>query len=414
VELSRTEARRVRLAAQGFDRRRPAKPGVAQVLAMARRVQAIDVDSINVLARSHQLVPFSRLGGAPRDALDRLTYERHELFEGAAGSTHLLPVERYPLLRYKMDVHDASGARTPNGEPIDPAFVDAVYDEVAARGPITVAELSDGGPPRGTWWGWSNGKAALEHLWRSGRLAIAGREDFVRLYDLTERVIPAEVLAAPYARGEEGQKDLLCLAAAMLGLAPARGLATAFGIHYDHYRALPAADGKRPRPTWSKLVPQLVEDGRLVRVAIEGRDDESFFAPAGVRVPRHHEARSQLPPFDEVLADADVLFGFEQRLGQQLYVPAARREYGYYVLPFLLGDELVARCDLKADRSGRQLLVLAAYAEPGHDRRRIAAELVDELRSLQRWLGLDGLLVGDRGDLVDALRAAVRHTGPRP
>ena len=408
MELSRAEARRLRLSAQGFGRRRPAKPTIAHVRATARALGAIHIDSINVLARSHHIVTFSRLGPYPFDALDRLTYDRHELFEGAAGSTYLLPVERYPLLRYKMDAFVTTGAYAPNGERIDPGFVDAVYDEVAARGPITVAELSDGGAPRGNWWGWSNGKAALEHLWRSGRLAIAGREDFTRLYDVTERVIPADVLALPYAAGEDGQKELLCLAASVLGISTAKGLAHLFGVSYDHHRMRVA--GNKPRPTWSKLVPQLVEDGRLVRVSVEGCPDP-LYAPADVKVPRSVDDRALLAPFDEVLSEAAVLFGFVQRLGQQLYVPAARREYGYYVLPFLLGDELVARCDLKADRAGRQLLVLSAYAEPGHDARRLASELAVELRAMQAWLGLDGILVGEKGDLIAALRSAVRHTG---
>jgi uncharacterized protein YcaQ len=395
------------LSAQGFGARRSAEPGIGAVRTLARRLRAIHLDSINVLARSHHLVPFSRLGAYPAGALESLAYDRRELFEASAGSTYLVPVELHPLLRYKMDGHRAKGAWSPNGVRIDPRFVDAVYDEVAARGPLTVKELSNAGPPRGNWWGWSNGKSALEHLWRAGRVAIAGREDFTRLYDVAERVLPSDVLRAPAPAADDARKELLCLTAEMLGLVTAKGIAHVFGIHYDHHR-LRDARGKLPRPTWPRLVPELVEAGRLVSVAVEGCD-VPLFAAAGARVSRSVDARALLSPFDSVLSHAEPIFGFVQRLAQQLYVPESRREYGYYVLPFLLGDELVARCDLKADRQGRQLLVQAAYTEPGNDERRVAAELAVELRSMQRWLGLDGVLVGARGDLADPLRAALRR-----
>jgi uncharacterized protein YcaQ len=155
-------------------------------------------------------------------------------------------------------------------------------------------------------------------------------------------------------------------------------------------------------------VPELVEDGRLVPVQVEGCP-EPLYARAGARVPRSLEVTALVSPFDLVLSHAELVFGFVQRLGQQLYVPASRREYGYYVLPFLSGDELAARCDLKADRSSRRLLVQAAYTEPGHDRGRIAEELAAELQVMRDWLGLDGILVGDRGDLADPLRTAVHR-----
>ena len=409
MELSRSDARRLVLSAQGFAAKRPAAPKLGDVRKVAHRLRAIHLDSINVLVRSHHLVPFSRLGPYPMDALDVLTYERRELFEGSATSTYLLPVEVHPLLRYKMDGHRSQGAWSPNGVRIDPRFVDAVYDEVAARGPLTVQELSNGGSPKGNWWGWSNGKSALEHLWRCGRVAIAGREDFTRVYDLAERVLPAAVLAAPAPDSVESQKQLLCLTAEVLGLTTAKGIAHLFGLHYDHHR-LRDAHGKLPRPTWPRLLPELVEDGRLAPVSVEGCAEPMYAAPAA-RVPRGVDARALLSPFDRVLAHAEPVFGFVQHLARQLYVPESRREYGYYVLPFLLGDELVGRCDLKADRQGRQLLVQAAYTEPGHDERRVATALAAELRAMQRWLGLAGVLVAERGDLAGALRTALRRRG---
>ena len=411
MELSLVEARGLALGAQGFGRR-PAKAAMAHVRKTASKVLAIHIDSINVLVRSHYLIAYSRLGAYPMDAIDTLAYKRRELFEGWAHSTGLMPLHLYPLLRYKMQWRRQASARSPNGEWIDPAFVDQVYDEVAARGPLTVGELSSGNASRGAWWGWSHGKTALEYLLYCGRVAVAGREDFTRLYDIAERVIPGAVLDAPAPDPEESQKQLICLAANALGVATARQLVWYFGLH-QNYAAPKGPNGKAPRATWPRLVRELVDEGRLNAVEVETWPEPGYMFPSA-RIPRSIDVRALLSPFDELVrSSAELTFGFTQHLGQQLYVPAAKRMYGYYVLPFLLGDQLVGRCDLKADRQSRALLVQSAYVEPGHDAKRVAGELADELRQLQTWLDLDRTVVADRGDLAVALKRSLRRP-PRP
>lgn len=408
--MSNAEARRLALAAHGLARKRPVRPSVRHVKEVAGTVLATHIDSINVLARSQYLIPFSRLGPYRTEHFDSLAYERRELFEGSGHSTALMPVELYPLLRYQMEMWQAAGVFSPKGQRVDPRYLEAVYDEVAARGPIAANELSEPGGNAGPWWGWSSGKTALEHLWRSGRLAVAGREDFVRLYDIAERVIPGEVLDATPPDPEESRKQLVCRAAGTLGIAPARPLVDFFGLR-QRPAGLPRLDGKA-RLAWRRLVPELAEDGRLVEVEVEGWDAPGYTLP-DVRIPRSVSARALLSPFDELVRFlGEPVFDFVQHLAQQLYVPAAKRMYGYYVLPFLLGDLLVARCDLKADRGGRALLVQGAYTELGHDPESVAAELAQELQQLQTWLELDLIIVGDRGDLAAGLKRAVASGAP--
>lgn len=407
MELSGQDVRRLALAAQGLGKR-PPKPGMADVRKVAKRVGAIHIDSINVLSRAQYLVPFSRLGSYPTKSLDTLTYDKRELYEGLGRSTGLMPTALFPLFRHRMRAREAIGARTPKGVPLDRRYIEQVYEEVATTGPLTAAELSNAGGGDGKWWGWSAGKTALEHLWGCGRLAVSSREDFTRVYDVAERVLPSSILGAPEPEPEEAEKQLLLLAASALGAATARQLADYFGLSRP-WVAPPLPGGPSPKPIWRRLVGELAEAGRLTTVDVEGWKEPGYVLP-GARPPRSLHARALLGPFDEVLTGAELRFGFVQRLGQQLYVPAGRREYGYYVLPFVLGDEIVGRCDLKADRAGGALLVQAAYAEPGHHHDHVAAELVAELREMASWLGLADIRIGDRGDLAESL---LRIAAPR-
>jgi hypothetical protein len=394
------------VAAQGFGRRRPRKTTAEQVREVASTVVATHIDTINVLIRSHYLIPYSRLGPYRSSWIDELAYEQRTFFEAAAGSTAFVPVELFPLFRYRMEAAESIGAISPKGKRLDPRYVDAVYDEVDARGPLAASELTDPGKSPGNWWDWSSGKTALEHLWRSGRVAVSGRENFMRLYDVAERVIPPSALAAPSPGREDSQKELICLGARALGVATGMAVIDYLGVRHDRMPRAP--DGRRPRPPWARLLRELIEEGRLQTVEVDTWSEPGY-ALTDVTIPRSVDARALLSPFDELVRKQS--FGFEQHLGHQLYVPEARRMYGYYVLPFLLGDELVARCDLKADRDGRALLVVAAYIEPGQDARRVAPELALELDQLRTWLGLDLTLVGDRGDLAADLRKCVAARG---
>ena len=408
MELSLAEARRIALVAQGFSGR-PTRPAISHVRKLALKVLAIQVDSVSVLVRSHYLPAYSRLGPYRMAAIDALAYQRRELFECWSHATCLLPVQLFPLMRHRLEAMRSAvtwslGARVQGN-----AHVEAVYNEIAERGPLAAGDLSNADRRTGPWWGWSKGKQALEALLECGYVAVAGRRGFTRVYDIVERVIPREVLDAPAPGPEDAQKKLLCLSAKALGVTTARQLGGYLGLHSFRVRVR-RADGKPSRAIWPRLVAELVEEGRLVPVSVEGWKDQGYIVP-GTRVPRSIDVRALLSPFDSFIrASAELCCGFTNPLAQQLYVPPARRIYGYYVLPFLLGDTLVGRCDLKADGKRGALKVQSAYVEPGQDKTYVAAELAGELRQMQDWLGLDHLEVANRGDLAAALRRAARRS----
>ena len=405
MELSLDEARRLAVAAQGLGRR-PAKPTIAHVKKAASAIGGFQLDSVNVLVRAHYLPAYSRLGPYRMDAIDKLAYKRRDLFEYWGHAACLFPIEMFPLFRYRMDIIAAASPWIPGGPSPESAYTEKVYSEISERGPIAAGELSDPGKRRGKWWGWSKGKTAIEHLFAAGFVAIAGRRGFERLYDITERVIPRPVLDTPAPDPEESRKQLLALAAKALGVARAQELIWFFGI--DQVRAeRPGAGGQRAKPVGKRLIAELVEEGRLVPVRVDGWREPAYIYPAS-RVPRTVNARSLVGPFDPLLRrDTEPLFGFKRRLAEQLYVPAERRVYGYYVLPFLLDDTIVAHCDLKADRVRGVLMVQSAHLEAGNAAGRVVGPLIDELRELQTWLGLESIEIARQGDLSAKLRKAL-------
>lgn len=305
-----------------------------------------------------------------------------------AHEASLAPVELHPLLRWRMRrAEDSAWAREAR------PFVDAVLREVEAAGPLRVADLPDPGARSGPWWGWSDGKRALEWLFAVGRVAVAQRRGFERVYDLAERVLPGDVLAAPTPPEEEARRALLRLAARALGVATDADLA-------DYFRQQLTA----VRP----VLATLVESGDLVPVEVEGWGRRAYLDP-GARRPRRVDGSAVLSPFDSLVWErsrAERLFGFRYRI--ELYTPAPKRIYGYYVLPFLLDGALVARVDVRADRARSVLTVPGAYAEPGVPADDIAPALAGELTLLATWLGLDAVVCGDRGDLTRPLAAVLR------
>jgi uncharacterized protein len=410
LTLSLPEARRLAIASQGFGPR-PAQPGLGHLRKLAARIHAFQIDSVNVLARAHYVPPFARLGPYPTEALDALAYRKRELFEYWGHAACLLPVALYPLLRYRM-AGDAAREymRSSRG-----GYMARVYAEVAERGPLSAAELADPGRRSSGWWSWwgsGNGKATLEHLYDAGLVAIAGRRGFERLYDLAERVIPQAALDAPAPPREAAMKQLICLGAAACGVGTARDLAGYFKADdwRDRLPSLPlwerpkGSGGGRARSIAKRLVAELVEEQRLLPVQVDGWSEPAYLHP-GARIPRRVDARALVSPFDSLVWDRariERLFGM--RYSIELYTPQPKRVYGYYVFPFLLGDTLVARCDLKADRR-RGVLMPGAFLEPGQDGRRVASHLAEELRQLQTWLGLSRIEVGRRGDLAAKLRS---------
>ncbi|HUB98360.1 MAG TPA: crosslink repair DNA glycosylase YcaQ family protein [Solirubrobacterales bacterium] len=407
-DLSAAQARRLALAAQGFGRSRPT--GRVDTRHLRRAIDDVgllQLDSVNVFCRSHYMPVFSRLGPYPREALDRLAWHQNsngktrragprDLIEYWGHEASLLPVELQPLLRWRMARADAlawKGVARLAAE--QPELLRFVLNVVRERGPIRASDLAAKGRRRepGEMWNWSEEKTALEYLFFAGQVCAARRVNFERLYDLPERVLPTQVLAAPTPSQEEAQRQLILAAAKRLGVATEADLG-------DYFR-LPRAESKA-------RVAELAEDGGLVPVRVEGWRQPAYLSaerPAGVR--RVAKARALLTPFDSLVWARDRterLFGFRYRI--EIYVPAPKRVYGYYVLPFLLGDRLVARVDLKSDRQAGVLRVRSAFAEPEVDIPLVARELAAELRLLSEWLDLGGVSVARKGDLAAPLRKA--------
>jgi uncharacterized protein YcaQ len=395
--LSLAEARRIALAAQGFDRPRPGSRVNADHLRRTiKQLGLLQIDYVNVLAPAQYQVPFSRLGPYDRSLLDDLVYRRREFTEHWAHEASILPVESWPLLRYRMDTHRVRPWGFENFIEQNGVYVAWVAEQVRSRGPLTADQVSEPeGTPRripGAWHG-SYPRAVLEAHFARGVLAIADRKpNFARAYDLAERVIPPEHWGRDVPK-DEAKRELLKGAARALGIASKNDLA-------DYYRmSIREA---------SQHVTELVEAGDLREVQVEGWKDRAYLHSAA-RLPRAISASTLLSPFDPVVwyrPRVAKLFEFDYRL--EIWVPQPKRRWGYYVLPFLFGDRLVARVDLKADRAESRLMVLAAYSEGGIEPGSIADALAVELGTMGKWLGLDSVVVERRGGFARALGSAVR------
>ena len=371
-------ARRIALAAQGFGAKRPEAPGLAHLRRTLDRLHLHQIDSVNVLSRAHYLPAFSRLGSYNRADLDRLAWgpkRQRKLFEYWAHEASLLPFELQPLLRWRMDEADRGVAgygwmRCFATERRAEAM--ALLDRIRGEGPQSTSDF-ESHKHRAGWWEWSDTKRALEWLFWAGRITTATRRGgFERVYDLMERVIPADVQATPTPEPADAQRALVERAAAALGVATEAELR-------DYFRLSPGAA--------RTAVQALAEEGVLVPVAVPGWRHAWLHRDA--RTPRRIEAQALLAPFDPLVWErdrAERLFGFRYRI--EIYVPADKRLYGYYVLPFLLGDRLVARVDLKADRRNGRLIVQATYLEP-HAPPHTTAALSEELKLMAGWLGLE-------------------------
>jgi uncharacterized protein len=395
--LSIAEARRISLAAQGFADPRPTgRVDRRHLRRVVDRMGLVQIDSVNVLVRSQELPLFARLGPHPRTLIPDAT-DVGELFEYTVHEASHVPTEHHHLHRWAM----ATPHRWTSFRQLverRPEFVDEVLRFVADTGPVVAGDLRTRVGPKGTWWDWDDGKVALEALFHEGRLtARRRRSDFARIYDLPERVIPRAILDRPATPEREARAELLVLAARHHGVGTLVDLA-------DYHRQKPAV--------CAPIVAELVESGRLLEVEVEGWAKPAYLHP-DARAPRRIGARAVLSPFDPVVWNRDRalrLFGFHYRI--EIYVPAPKRQYGYFVLPFLLDDELVGRVDLKADRARRVLLVQSAWGEPGIDEAEVASELWAELTLMAGWLGLERIEVVGRGDLSTRLAARAGVASP--
>ncbi len=391
-ELRLDQARRIALAAQGFADAAPRGTVDRRNIRRAiRRMGLLQIDSVNVCVRSHYMPLFSRLGPYRRALLDEMAYRDRELFEYWGHEASFLPMDTYPLFRDRM-ASARPGGRVRQLMEEHPGYIDQVYAEVHERGPLSVGDLEDGGGRTGPWWGYGKGKIALEWLFHTGRVLCSHRNNFTRYYDVAERIIPDNVLNAPTVGRDEAHKQLLLLASRSHGVGTASDLA-------DYYRIrIPEA-----RP----LLAELVEDGQLEEVHVEGWKQPAYVHP-GMRLPRRVDAGGLLTPFDPVIWErsrAERLFGFRYRI--EIYVPAPQRQFGYYVYPFLMGDSLVARVDLKSDRSRSSLMVKGAFVEDGQDPSRVADGLAAELHQMASWLAMDDIEVADHGSLAADLSRAL-------
>ena len=391
ADISANEARRIALAAQGFaDPRPPGKIDRRHLRKVLAQIGLIQIDSVNVLVRSQELPLFARLGPHPRNLISDATADG-ELFEYWVHEASHVPTEHYHLHRWRMESEHKWG-EVRRLLQRRPEYLGEVLARVDANGPVTSGEFNSRVGPKGTWWDWDDAKIALEHLFWSGK--VAGRRrpnDFARLYELSERWIPEHALQRPAPTEREARKELLVLAAKHHGIATFSDLS-------DYHR--------QKNPIARPLMAELVEDARLIPVTVEGWKQQAYLDP-GARRPRRVNARALLSPFDSLIFNrerTERVFGFRYRI--EIYVPQPKRIYGYYVLPFLLGDELVGRLDLKADRHNATLLVQGAYAEPGAPEGIIVAELAEELQLMAGWLGLDRVRVMPRGGLAAALSKA--------
>ncbi|MFQ5982383.1 MAG: winged helix-turn-helix domain-containing protein, partial [Woeseiaceae bacterium] len=394
--LSSAEARRVALAAQGFDRQRPKSAGDARhIRRVINQIGVLQLDYVNVLIPAHYLVLYSRLGAYPRQRLNDLVYRRREFIEQRAHELSIVPMDAWPLLKHRRDEYQPYPHSPIMKLPGRKEYLRRVLRIVEARGPVTADDLPPLPRPEfkaGDWYR-SVPRWALELHFCFGSIAVADRlPNFQRVYDVPERVIDATHLEDSVAR-DEAQRALLRRAVRACGISTVRDMA-------DYFR-MPVKEAV-PR------VKELVEEGTLREVRVDDWNEPGYLSRDAV-VPRGIRASALLSPFDPVVwfrPRAERLFDFHYRI--EIYVPANKRKWGYYVLPYLLDDRIVARVDLKADRKEKRLLVLAAHEEAGIDRIRTINKLAQELAELAAWLDLESVRVARRGSFARLLADAVR------
>ena len=398
--LTLSQARRVALAAQGFGQRKHS--GISnwrRVRSAIHRMGLLQMDSISVTVRSHYLPAYSRVGPYDMGRLNEKSFHprKRELFEYWAHEASLLPMKMHPLLRWRMKRAERfEGIWKGIAELCTerPEYIESVFDQIRMRGPLSSREFNDGGRSAGMW-NWHEGKTALEYLFWTGRITAHSRQGFERYYDLTERVIPESVLALPTPSEEDAMRELLKISARALGIATEADLR-------DYFR-LPAAGAK-------SRIAELVEQGYIESVAVEGWSQPAYMFP-DAKLPRWIRGATLLTPFDPIVWErnrTERLFGFQYRI--EIYTPAHKRQYGYYVLPFLHNDRLVARVDLKADRGLSILRVIGAFGETGTNIAVVAQELCKEIERYARWLELDRIIISDNGDLARPLIAEANHS----
>ncbi|TRW84910.1 winged helix-turn-helix domain-containing protein [Mycolicibacterium sp. 018/SC-01/001] len=400
--ITAAQARRVAVAAQGFGEARPSGAVTrAHLKRLIARIQVLQLDSVSVAVRAHYAPVFSRLGPYDRDMLDRAAWSHSArsprlLVEYWAHEAALMAVDDWPLMRWRM----AEYAHGRWGVEIVKRNAKLAEDVVAAvteLGPATAGQIeahleSEPRGRKGPWWDRSDTKWVAEALWASGVLTTATRIGFARHYDLTERVLPPDVVARQVEEADAIRELTLRAATAL-------GIATEADIR-DYFRL----GARQVKPA----IAALVADGELEPVEVDSWQAPAYLR-AGQIIPRRDRGTALLCPFDPLIffrPRVERIFGFHYRI--EIYTPAPKRQFGYYVWPFLVDGRLVGRVDLKADRVAGVLHVVGAFCEPDEDPARVAPPLAAELTTMAGWLGLGDVVVGERGDLVAHLRTALR------
>lgn len=410
--LTLKQARRIALAAQGFlpqaggiKRYGIKRHGPQHFDKVLERIGVLQLDSVNVLDRAHYLTLHARLGGYDKAKADAcfhdLVGDQKRYFEYWGHEASLIPVSLYPALRWRME-------RAANFQGVwrgiarvgreKKELVEAVFNEIAERGPLAVRELETNETRKGDWWGWSDSKIALEFLFWSGRITSAGRVGFHRYYDIPERVIPRDILDQPALDEAEAHRVLMEAGARCHGVGTEKDFR-------DYFRL----DAK----TAKLAMAELIEEGILEPVSIDGWNSPTYLHRDAV-VPTRANCQTLLAPFDSLIWHRDrtkQLFGCHYRI--EIYVPKEKRQFGYYVLPYLQGDQITARIDLKANRQDRKLEVRAAHLEAGAKAEKVLGQLGPELIAMAEWQGLDAVVLTSdaKGDLVPELRQALQNLG---
>lgn len=404
TSLSAREAVWLALEAQALHRPRPRRrPGLSDLSQLVRRLGTVQLDAVNVLARTQFVVPFSRLGAYETGLVLADAGPGGSLFEYWGHATSLLPVELQPQLRWRMaQRRDATGggpkrqAAWKAWREAHQGFIDQVLAQVADEGPLRASQLADPRRRQGEWWERrSVGRQALEWLAGAGILAMWRTESFEAVYDLAERFLPPEIVDRPTPDLPDAQRELALLSLRALGVGTAADVSGYLGLGVATAKARLA---------------ELVESGIVETVSVEGWRDPGY-CPVGARPrPPTRRGATLVSPFDSLIWDrrrTERLFGMSYVI--EIYVPGPLRAHGYYVLPVLLGDRLVARLDLKTDRATSALRVLAAHVEPAVDPGEVADPIAAELATVGRWLGTSDVGVAAQGNLARALAASVEQ-----
>jgi hypothetical protein len=387
--ISNDAARRIALGAQGFAAAKPrGSIDVRHFRRVMRQIGLIQLDSVNVCVRTHYMPFYSRLGAYNMGGLDSWLNESGENFEYWAHAAAVLPVDRYPLWRWKMETMKP-WQRAEELLDAHPGLIDNVLGQVAEHGPLTVRDLDAPEHTNEAWWGYGPGKVALEVLFADGHVSALRTGNFTRLYDLPERTIPSEFLddEAAFSK-EDAYRQLLIEATRHHGIGTVADIADYFRLHAS---------------TAGPILARLAQEGTIEAVDVGGWDGPVYLDPDAVR-PRRISGSALLSPFDPIMWNrerTERLFGFRYRI--EIYLPANQRTYGYYVLPFMLDGDLVGRVDLKADRKAGKLLVRSAFIEEGKDVGVVTVALAEELRRFASWIGMNDVVVESRGNLAPRL-----------